>query len=72
MSVTPEQQNWPRLTEAAKQIGLSPQRLRDLVYAQELPAVRDGMEWRVDPVWLAEYVTTRKGKPGRPRKGTKR
>lgn len=70
-TLTQEQRAWPRLMEAAGEAGLSPSRLRDLVYAGRVAAVKDGIEWRVNPLDVAWYVRERKGKAGRPRKGTR-
>lgn len=41
--------------EAAKILGIHPERLRQLVRAGEIPAARLGKSWRISRVALADY-----------------
>ena len=41
--------------DAAKVLGLHPERLRQLVRAGEIPAARLGKNWRISRVALADY-----------------
>ena len=55
-------------TEAAKRLGISPNRLRDLIASGRLKAQKIGREYAINPKDLA---AVKKRAPGRPRKARK-
>ncbi len=55
--------------EAAKRLGVTPDRVRKMIVAKRLKAIKVGREWLIDPKDL-EAVKNRK--VGRPRKTKKR
>ena len=51
--------------EAARKLGVTANRVRALIHAKRLKAVRFGRDWLIDPKDLS---AVKKRKPGRPRK----
>ncbi len=47
-------------SEAARALRVSDRRVRQLIDARELPARREGRQWRVDAAALAELAATRR------------
>ena len=53
-------------TEAARRLGISQARVRQLILAKRLPATRLGRDWAIDERHLVRIAVR---KIGRPRKG---
>ena len=51
--------------EAAKRLAISPQRLRQLIIANEIHAERHGRMWAIDPAAVEEYGRHRRPTAGR-------
>lgn len=49
--------------EAARQLGVSPRWLIDLIKAKRLPAVKEGRDWRIEPEALAALERRPRNKP---------
>lgn len=54
--------------EAARRLGVTPNRIRALIDAKRLKAMKIGREWLIDP---KDLDAVKKRKPGRPRKSRK-
>lgn len=52
--------------EAARRLGVTPGRVRQLITAGRLPATRLGRDWAIEERSLSKVAVR---KPGRPRKG---
>jgi excisionase family DNA binding protein len=52
-------------TEAARRLAISPQRLRQLIIADEIHAERHGRMWAIDPASVEEYGRHRRPTAGR-------
>ncbi len=52
-------------TEAARRLAISPQRLRQLIIANEIHAERHGRMWAIDPASVEEYSRHRRPTAGR-------
>lgn len=52
-------------TEAARRLGVSANRVRALIDAKRLKAIKVGREWLIDP---KDLEAVKKRTPGRPRK----
>ena len=59
-------------TEAAKRLGVTPNRVRALIDAKRLKAFKYGREWLIDPKDLEAVKVRKVGRPRKARKGTKR
>ena len=58
--------------EAARRLGVTPNRVRALIEAKRLKAFKYGREWLIDPKDLDAVKDRKVGRPRKSRKGTKR
>jgi excisionase family DNA binding protein len=58
-------------TEAARRLGISPNRLRDLIASGRLKAQKIGREYAINPKDLAAVKNRIPGRPRKARKATK-
>jgi excisionase family DNA binding protein len=58
-------------TEAARRLGVTANRVRVLIRAKRLKAIKVGHEWLIDPKDLDAVKERKVGRPRKPRKGTK-
>ena len=58
-------------TEAAKRLGVTPNRVRALIEAKRLKAFKYGREWLIDPKDLEAVKNRKVGRPKKARKGAK-
>ena len=59
-------------TEAARRLGISPNRLRDLIASGRLKAQKIGREYAIDPKDLDAVKNRIPGRPRKTRKSTKK
>ena len=59
-------------TEAARRLGVTPNRVRALIEAKRLKAFKYGREWLIDPKDLDAVKDRKVGRPRKSRKVTKR
>jgi len=59
-------------TEAARRLKVSPSRVRALIKAKRLKAMKVGHEWLIDPKDLEAVKERKVGRPRKSRKGTKK
>jgi excisionase family DNA binding protein len=59
-------------TEAAKRLGVTANRVRAMIRAKRLKAMKVGHEWLIDPKDLDAVKERKVGRPRKSRKGTKR
>jgi excisionase family DNA binding protein len=55
--------------EAARRLGVTPNRVRALISSKRLKATQLGREWMIDAKDLDAVKTRRPGRPRKPRKG---
>lgn len=58
--------------EAAKRLGVTPDRVRKMIIAKRLKAIKIGREWLIDPKDLDAVKDRKVGRPRKSRKSTKR
>jgi excisionase family DNA binding protein len=58
-------------TEAAKRLGVTANRVRAMIRAKRLKAMKVGHEWLIDPKDLDAVKERKVGRPRKSRKGTK-
>ena len=58
-------------TEAARRLGVTANRVRVLIRAKRLKAIKVGHEWLIDPKDLDTVKERKVGRPRKSRKGTK-
>ena len=58
--------------EAAKRLGVTPNRVRALIEAKRLKAFKYGREWLINPKDLDAVKDRKVGRPRKARKATKR
>ncbi|HKG58369.1 MAG TPA: helix-turn-helix domain-containing protein [Pyrinomonadaceae bacterium] len=58
-------------TEAARRLGVTPNRVRALIEAKRLKAFKYGREWLIDPKDLDAVKVRKVGRPRKARKGAK-
>jgi excisionase family DNA binding protein len=58
--------------EAARRLGVTPNRVRALIQAKRLKAFKYGREWLIDPKDLDAVKDRRVGRPRKSRKARKR
>jgi len=58
-------------TEAARRLGVTPNRVRALIEAKRLKAFKYGREWLIDPKDLEAVKDRKVGRPRKARKGAK-
>jgi excisionase family DNA binding protein len=58
-------------TEAARRLGVTANRVRVLIRAKRLKAIKVGHEWLIDPKDLDAVKERKVGRPRKSRKGTK-
>ena len=58
--------------EAARRLGITPNRVRALIQAKRLKAFKYGREWLIDPKDLDAVKDRKVGRPRKPRKTSKR
>ena len=58
-------------TEAARRLGVTPNRVRALIEAKRLKAFKYGREWLIDPKDLDAVKDRKVGRPRKARKGAK-
>jgi excisionase family DNA binding protein len=58
-------------TEAAKRLGVTTNRVRAMIEAKRLKAMKVGREWLIDPKDLEAVKDRKVGRPRKVRKGTK-
>ena len=58
-------------SEAAKRLGVTPNRVRALIEAKRLKAFKYGREWLIDPKDLEAVKVRKVGRPRKVRKGAK-
>jgi excisionase family DNA binding protein len=58
--------------EAARRLGITPNRVRALIQAKRLKAFKYGREWLIDPKDLDAVKDRKVGRPRKVRKSTKR
>jgi excisionase family DNA binding protein len=59
-------------TEAAKRLGVTANRVRAMIRAKRLKAMKVGHEWLIDPKDLDAVKERKVGRPRKSRKGTKK
>jgi len=59
-------------TEAASRLGVTANRVRVLIRAKRLKAIKVGHEWLIDPKDLDAVKERKVGRPRKSRKGAKR
>ena len=59
-------------TEAARRLGVTANRVRVLIRAKRLKAIKVGHEWLIDPKDLDAVKERKVGRPRKSRKGTKK
>jgi excisionase family DNA binding protein len=57
--------------EAARRLGVTPNRVRALIQAKRLKAIKYGREWLIDPKDLEAVKDRKVGRPRKTRKGAK-
>lgn len=57
--------------EAARRLGVTPNRVRALIEAKRLKAFKYGREWLIDPKDLEAVKDRKVGRPRKSRQGTK-
>ena len=57
--------------EAARRLGVTPNRVRALIQAKRLKAFKFGREWLIDPKDLDAVMDRKVGRPKKPRKARK-
>jgi excisionase family DNA binding protein len=58
-------------TEAARRLGITANRVRAMIRAKRLKAMKVGHEWLIDPKDLDAVKERKVGRPRKSRKGTK-
>jgi len=58
-------------TEAARRLGVTANRVRAMIRAKRLKAMKVGHEWLIDPKDLDAVKERKVGRPRKSRKGTK-
>jgi excisionase family DNA binding protein len=58
--------------EAAKRLGVTPDRVRKMIEAKRLKAMKVGREWLIDPKDLEAVKERKVGRPRKSRKSIKR
>ena len=58
--------------EAAKRLGVTPDRVRKMIVSKRLKAIRVGREWLIDPKDLGALKDRKVGRPRKARKTSKR
>jgi excisionase family DNA binding protein len=58
-------------TEAARRLGVTANRVRVLIRAKRLKAIKVGHEWLIDPKDLDAVKERKVGRPRKPRKSTR-
>jgi excisionase family DNA binding protein len=58
--------------EAAKRLGVTTNRVRAMIEAKRLKAIKVGREWLIDPKDLEPLKDRKVGRPRKARKSTKR
>jgi excisionase family DNA binding protein len=58
--------------EAARRLGVTTNRVRALIEAKRLKAIKIGREWLIDPKDLAAVKNRKPGRPRKSRKSSKR
>jgi excisionase family DNA binding protein len=59
-------------TEAAKRLNVTPDRVRKMIEANRLKAIKVGREWLIDPKDLDAVKDRKVGRPRKARKSIKR
>ena len=59
-------------TEAARRLGVTANRVRAMIRAKRLKAIKVGHEWLIDPKDLDAVKERKVGRPRKSRKGTKK
>jgi excisionase family DNA binding protein len=59
-------------TEAARRLGVTANRVRAMIRAKRLKAMKVGHEWLIDPKDLDAVKERKVGRPRKARKGTKK
>lgn len=58
--------------EAAKRLNVTPDRVRKMITAKRLKAIKVGREWLIDPKDLDAVKNRKVGRPRKARKGTRK
>ena len=76
VTISPQWYTWAMkiisTAEAAKRLGVTANRVRKMILAKRLKAIKVGREWLIDPKDLEAVKDRKVGRPRKARKGSKR